>query len=196
VSRDFFNSRAATWDEKAVEKDVSRLEAMAARLDIKTGATVLDVGTGTGVFVPYILKRIGRAGNLVCLDYAGEMLKMARAKGFEGNIGYVCADIEDSRLPDKSFDAVVCYSAFPHFQDKAKALKEINRLLKPGGRLFICHTSGRQAINKIHRSLPEVCDHLFPENGEMNRLLSGAGFEDICISDGRDDYLASARKAG
>jgi ubiquinone/menaquinone biosynthesis C-methylase UbiE len=196
MSRDFFNARAATWDEKATEKDISRLEAMAARLDIRPGATVLDVGTGTGVFVPYILHKIGHAGNLVCLDYAGEMLKIARAKGFEGNIGYVCAAVEDSRLPDNSFDAVVCYSVFPHLQDKPKALREINRLLKPGGRLFICHTSSRRAINEIHRSLPEVCDHLFPENEETRSLLSGAGFEDIRISDGRDDYLVSARKSG
>ncbi len=196
MSRNFFNSRAATWDEKATEKDVSRLRAMVDRLDIRPGATVLDVGTGTGVFVPYILEKIGRAGNLVCLDFAEEMLKMTRSKGFEGNISYLCAGVEDSRLPDKSFDAGVCYSVFPHLQDKPKALREINRLLRKEGRLFICHTSSRRAINEIHRSLPEVCDHLFPENEETRSLLSGAGFEDICISDGRDDYLVSARKSG
>jgi ubiquinone/menaquinone biosynthesis C-methylase UbiE len=196
MSRDYFNARAATWDEKVAEKDATRLEAMAARLDIGPGATVLDVGTGTGVFVPYILKKIGRAGNLVCLDFAEEMLKVARARRFGGNISYLCADIEDSRLPDRSFDAVVCYSVFPHFRDKPKALREINRLLRKGGRLFICHTSGREAINEIHRSLPEVCDHLFPENGETQRMLSAAGFTDICISDGQNDYLASARKPG
>jgi ubiquinone/menaquinone biosynthesis C-methylase UbiE len=196
VSREFFNARAATWDEKVAEKDVSRLEKMAARLDIRPGDRVLDVGTGTGVFVPYLLQKIGDAGRLVCLDFAEEMLRQARLKGFTGNIDYLCADIEDSRLPDASFDAVVCYSVFPHFQDKPKALREINRLLRPGGRVFICHTSGRRTINKIHRSLPEVRDHLLPESAEMLRLLSGAGFEDIVIDDGPDDYLASARKCG
>jgi len=195
VSKDFFNSRATTWDEKVAEKDVSKLEAMLARLDIKAGATVLDVGTGTGVFVPLLLKKIGREGKLVCLDFAEEMLKITRAKGFKGNISYLCADIENSHLADKSFDAVVCYSVFPHFRDKPKVLREINRLLKKEGQLFICHTSSRQAINEIHRSLPEVCDHLFPENEETHRMLSEAGFEDIRISDGEDDYLVSARKS-
>jgi ubiquinone/menaquinone biosynthesis C-methylase UbiE len=195
VSKDFFNSRAATWDEQVAEKDVSRLKAMAARLDIKAGATVLDVGTGTGIFVPYLLEKIGREGKLVCLDFAEEMLKIARAKGFKGNVSYLCADIENSHLGDKSFDAVVCYSVFPHFRDKPKVLREINRLLKKEGQLFICHTSSRQAINEIHRSLPEVCDHLFPENEETHRMLSEAGFEDIRISDGEDDYLVSARKS-
>ncbi|OGN99192.1 MAG: hypothetical protein A2Y58_02005 [Chloroflexi bacterium RBG_13_51_52] len=196
MSKDFFNSRAATWDDKATEKDESRLKTMAARLDIKPGTTVLDVGTGTGVFVPFLLKKIGRQGELVCLDFAEEMLKIAEAKNFKGNIRYLCADIEESRLAGSTFDAAVCYSVFPHFQDKPKALKEIHHLLKKNGRLFICHTSCRRAINEIHRSLPEIRDHLFPENDNMRRLLSEAGFEDIEIYDGKDNYLASARKPG
>jgi ubiquinone/menaquinone biosynthesis C-methylase UbiE len=195
LSRDFFNSRAATWDEKVAEKDVSRLKSMIDRLDVKPGVTVLDVGTGTGVFVPYLLKKIGREGKLVCLDFSENMLKIARAKGFTGNVQYLCADIGNSRLPDESFDAVVCYSVYPHFEDKPKTLKEMYRLLKKGGRLFICHTSSRQAINDIHRSTPEVCDHIFPENQETRRMLAGAGFEDIVIEDSKEDYFVSARKS-
>ena len=194
MSKEFFNSRAAIWDEKVTEKDTSKLKAMVARLDIKPGAAVLDVGTGTGVFIPLLLKKIGREGKLLCLDFAEEMLEISRAKGFKGNIRYLCADIENSHLADKSFDAVVCYSVFPHFGDKLKTLKEINRLLREEGRLFICHTSSRQAINEIHQSIPEVCNHLFPENEDIQKMLSEAGFKDICINDGKDDYLVSARK--
>jgi ubiquinone/menaquinone biosynthesis C-methylase UbiE len=194
LSKDFFNSRAATWDNKTTEKDVSKLQAMVARLDIKPGAAVLDVGTGTGVFVPFLLNKIGSRGELVCLDFAEEMLKLAKSKDFKGNIRYLCADIEASHLDSDSFDAVVCYSVFPHFHDKPKALREIFRLLKKDGRLYICHTSCRRAINEIHRSVPEVCDHLFPENNDTRRMLSESGFEDIQIFDGKDDYLASARK--
>ena len=195
MSKDFFNSRAATWDEKVAEKDVSKLEAMLARLDIKAGDTILDVGTGTGVFVPYLLKKIGCKGRIVCLDFAEEMLRIAKAKGFNGNISYLCADIENSQLPDRSFDAVACYSIFPHFRDKLKIFREINRLLKIGGKLFIFHTDSRQAINEIHRSLPEICDHVFPENEDTYRMLSETGFEDIKISDGKDAYLVCAKKS-
>jgi len=194
MSKEFFNSRAAIWDEKVAEKDTTKLEAMAARLEIKAGAAVLDVGTGTGVFTPFLLRKIGPEGKLVCLDFAEEMLKILISKGFKGNISYVCADIENSRLADKCFDAVVCYSVFPHFQDKSKILSEINRLLKEDGRLFICHTSSRQSINKIHRDQLEICDHLFPENEDICRMLSGAGFVDTHINDGKNDYLVSARK--
>ncbi len=196
MSKEYFNSRATDWDEKSTEQDKSRLEAMAARLDIKTGASVLDVGTGTGVFIPYLLNKIGREGSIVCLDYAEEMLKIAYAKGFQGNISYICEDIENIRLPEKSFDAVVCYSVFPHFNDKQKALRKISHLLKGNRKIFICHTSSRQAINDIHRTLPEVCNHLLPRNEEMRRMLMGAGFKDISIADGKDDYLVSARKPG
>ena len=194
MSKDFFNARAATWDEKIAEKDTAKLEDLLARIDVSPGDAVLDVGTGTGVFVSYLLRKIGNDGKLTCLDFAGDMLAIARRKDFPGNISYFCADIEDSGLPGESFDAVVCYSVFPHFQDKPRALREIHRVLKPSAGLFIGHTSSRQAINDIHRSLPEVCSHLFPENEEMRRLLAAAGFVGITITDGKDSYFAGARK--
>ena len=196
MSEEFFNTRAATWDEKVAERDVSRLEAMLARIEISPGDTVLDVGTGTGVFVPFLLKKIGSKGRLVCLDFAEGMLDIAREKKFNGNINFLCADIKNSGLPDEAFNAVVCYSVFPHFDDKPEALSEIIRVLQPGGRIFIAHTSSRQMINDIHRSLPEVCGHIFPENNDMQRLLSEAGFTDIHISEGQEHYFVSARKPG
>jgi ubiquinone/menaquinone biosynthesis C-methylase UbiE len=194
VSKDFFNSRAATWDENVVEKDVAKLRAMADRLDIAEGDTVLDIGTGTGVFVPFLLGKLGPEGRLVCLDFAEEMLKIAEDKGFKGNIEYICADIEDSGLPDESYDAVVCYSVFPHFENKPKVLKEIHRVLIKRGRFYICHTSSRHDINEIHRSLPDVSNHLFPENDETYRMIEDAGFGGIDISDTEEYYLVKARK--
>jgi ubiquinone/menaquinone biosynthesis C-methylase UbiE len=196
VSREFFNARAATWDENVAEKDTAKLRAMAERLDISEGAEVLDIGTGTGVFVPFLLEKLGAAGRLICIDFAEEMLRIASAKVFEGNIKYICADIESSGLPDENFDAAVCYSVFPHFENKPKVLEEINRVLRKKGRFYICHTSSRHDINEIHRSLPDVRTHLFPENAETYRMLEDAGFVDISISDGEDDYLVSAGKSG
>jgi len=190
----YFNEKAAIWDETIAENDVSKLKEMALLLDIKPGSVVLDVGTGTGIFVPFILNRIGRKGRLICLDLAEEMLKRAQAKSFEGNIEYICGDIVNSRLADQTFDAVICYSSFPHFQDKSKALSEINRVLKIGGKLFICHTSSKHVINEIHRQIPEVHNDLIPEEDEMRKLLSTARFTEIYIRDSNDKYLASAKK--
>ena len=194
VTQSYFNRLADIWDEKIAEKDPGKLANMANRLDIYSGSTVLDVGTGTGVFVPFLLQKIGPEGKLVCLDFAEEMLKKLISKKFKGNISYFCADIAHSQLADRSFDAVVCYSVFPHFGNKVMILSEINRLLKNDGGLFICHTSSRQSINEIHRSQPELCAHLFPENDEVRQMLIEAGFTDIRISEGKNDYLAAARR--
>lgn len=192
--RTFFNQMAATWDETVAEKDVTRLERMSQRLEIKPGSTVLDVGTGTGVFLPFILKRVGGQGRLVALDLAEEMLRRARAKGFGGNIEYLQADVASPPLSDEVFDAIVCYSSFPHFQNKPVALKEANRLLKKGGKLFICHTSGRNQINDIHRQIPLLANDILPGEDEMAEMLSAAGFAHVEVYDGNDSYFASARK--
>ena len=196
MTRKYFNEKAANWDKDVAEKDVTKLEEMARCLAIEPGTTVLDVGTGTGVFVPFILSYLGENGRLVCLDFAGEMLKRAQAKGFKGNIEYIQADIMNTGLDDETFDTVVCYSSFPHFQDKPRDLNEINRVLKKGGRLLICHTSGRLTINEIHRQIPQVQDDLIPDEVEMRQLLSAAGFAEISIHDNDDNYLASAKKPG
>ncbi|MFC1931360.1 class I SAM-dependent methyltransferase [Chloroflexota bacterium] len=190
----YFNAKAALWDETIAEKDAGKLEGMVRRLKIESGSMVLDVGTGTGVFVPFLLSRIGQNGKLVCLDFAEEMLKKAQAKGFQKNVEYVCGDIADTRFSNETFDAVVCYSSFPHFQDKPKALREISRVLKKGGRLFICHTLSRAEINDIHHQIPEVQNDLIPGEDEMRHLLLSAGFTEISVRDAGDNYLVVTKK--
>ncbi len=192
--RAYFNQRAASWDETVAEKDTTKLEQMAERLNIEPGSTLLDVGTGTGVFIPFLLSKIGRNGHIIALDFAEEMLKKTMAKGFNGNIDYLCADVTDIPLDDEIFDTVVCYSSFPHLQDKPRALTEIKRVTKTGGRLFICHTSSRTIINQIHRNIPAVQNDTVPDEGEMQIMLSMAGFTEISIDDTNESYLASARK--
>jgi ubiquinone/menaquinone biosynthesis C-methylase UbiE len=194
MSREYFNQMAANWDEVAAEKDMTKLERLAQSLDIESGSTVLDVGTGTGIFMPFLLAKIGRSGRLVALDFAEEMLKRAQAKGFKGNIEYLNADITSVPLPGEVFDAVVCYSSFPHFKDKREALREINRLLKKGGKLFIGHTASRARINEIHRRIAAVADDIIPDNYEMRELISKAGFTDINILETAESYLVSAKK--
>jgi ubiquinone/menaquinone biosynthesis C-methylase UbiE len=190
----YFNSKADIWDEKIAEKDFSKLENMAKNLYIQTGSKVLDVGTGTGIFIPFLLQKIGDKGELFCLDSAERMLEKARKKNFNGNIEYVCSDISNTQLGDEIFDVVVCYSSFPHFRDKAKALVEIKRLLKKGGRLFICHTSSRVSINEIHQRIPELSKDIIPDKEEMWHLLSSAGFGQIDVRDEISSYLAMAEK--
>ena len=192
--KNYFNSKAAVWDEEIAEKDATKLTEMAARLHIEQGAQVLDVGTGTGVFIPYLQKLIGNNGLLVAIDIAENMLRRSLMKNFNGTIVYLQGDIMHTPLVGAQFDAVVCYSSFPHFQNKVKALSEIARALRKGGKLYLCHTSSRTAINEIHEQIPGMERDTIPDTEEMREMLIITGFRDIEIDDGKDSYLTSAIK--
>lgn len=194
MSRHYFNDMAGNWDETVSEKNLLKLKYMAERLNIAPGSTVLDMGTGTGVFLPFLLAAAGEKGRIVAVDFAEEMLKKARAKGHKGNIDYLCADVVRLPLDDEMFDVAVCYSCFPHFHDKPAALRELYRLVKPGGGLFICHTSSRANINEIHRGIPALVNDIIPDEAEMLKLMSAAGFAGAKVEEDSESYLCRARK--
>jgi demethylmenaquinone methyltransferase/2-methoxy-6-polyprenyl-1,4-benzoquinol methylase len=155
---------------------------------------VLDVGTGTGVFIPYLQKYMGKNGLLIAMDIAENMLYRSLIKHLKDTIMYLQSDITYAPLIDAQFDAVVCYSSFPHFQDKRKALSEIARVLRNGGRLYICHTSSRDTINGIHQQIPGLEKDTIPDPEEMCNMLMLTGFRDIAIDEDNESYLASASK--
>ncbi|MBE0480445.1 MAG: methyltransferase domain-containing protein [Dehalococcoidia bacterium] len=196
MSREYFNEKACIWDELIAEKDGRRLARLARFLNIGPSSTVLDVGTGTGVFLPFLVRSMGSLGRLVAIDFAENMLARAVKKNSNGNVNYIQADVTFLPLPDEIFDTVVCYSSFPHFRDKLKALREVHRVLTTEGRVFICHTSSRTAINHIHSEIPDVAGDLIPAESEMTRLLEAAGFEQAEVRDLDESYLATAVKNG
>ena len=193
--RAYFNEKAVIWDGTVAERDTSKLGRMVERLKIEPGSVILDVGTGTGVFLPFLLGEVGVDGRVIALDIAEKMLVLARAKDFQGKLDYLHADVQNIPLGDAVFDIVVCYSSFPHFQDRRRALAEVHRVMKSGGRLLICHTSSRAAINEIHRQIPVVKNDTIPDGDEMDLVLSVAGFTEVSIEDESDSYLASATKS-
>jgi ubiquinone/menaquinone biosynthesis C-methylase UbiE len=190
----YFDERADTWDETVAEKDTGKLAAMAARLGLKPGDTVLDVGSGTGILLPHILRQLGSTGTVVGVDLARRMLRKAAAKGFGASVGLLQADISLTPLRAETCDAVVCYSSFPHFRNKPAALKELRRVLRAGGTLAIAHTSGREHINAIHARIPGMKDDQLHDGPEIRRLLVAAGFIDVAVDDQPDSYLVTARK--
>jgi ubiquinone/menaquinone biosynthesis C-methylase UbiE len=194
VTRTFFNQKASVWDETCCEQDTAKLKALTERLGVEPGATLLDVGSGTGIFLPLLLRKIGNQGVLVALDYAEEMLRKARGKNVSERICYLQGDVASLPLGSEIFDTCVCYSSFPHFQDKPKALQEMNRVLRKGGRLIICHTSNRDEINRVHRQIPAVANDIIPTEGELKTMLKRVGFIDIRIDDNATSYLATAQK--
>ncbi len=192
--RDYFNKKAESWDSYASEKNRLKLEKMIKRLDLNPGNTVLDIGTGTGVFLPYLMGKVGINGRIIALDIAEKMLLQARNKGVSGKISFLCANVEHIPLKVETCDAAVCYSSFPHFQDKLKSLREIQRVLKKGGSIFICHTSGRNHINQIHMNIPLLHRDTLPDSQEMQRLMQTAGFGGIKVEDEEESYFARGDK--
>lgn len=194
--REYFNSKADIWDSLCAPEEKAKLETIIRGLNIAPGSTVLDVGCGTGILIPYLLAAVGPAGRIVALDIAEAMLERAQSKGFPANVEFICADVVSIPYPDATFDEVICNSAFPHFPHKLKALKEMARVLKPGGRVIICHTAARETINNLHRSLGGVvAGDQIPPGSEMMGMLVAAGLTGIEIDEGLDYYLASGFKA-
>jgi len=193
-SRQYFNQKAASWDDTERSNAPHQLAALIERLDIFPGSLILDVGSGTGVFVPYIAHKAGPSGCVVCVDYAFNMLLEARSKNNNHYSKQVCAEIETAGFKAGIFDSAVCYSTFPHFHDKPHALQNIFNLLQPGGMVFICHSASREFINAIHQNIPDFQDHLIPTKDEMVELFTNCGFGRIRIEEQEDSYLASAQK--
>ncbi len=177
--RIFFNNMATKWDE-ICHHDEKILKSFMELLDIKTGQSVLDVGSGTGILLPYILEEIGKTGRICAVDYAEEMIKISRNKNVNSNIEFKSVDFYDIKPDIYRFDCIICYSMFPHVSDKEKAIAHFVSLLNNNGKLLICHSESRDDINKCHRESDKtVSEHILPPAVEISRIMETAGLEII-----------------
>jgi len=108
---------------------------VAAEAGVREGDRVLDVACGTGALTLTAANIVGSAGSVVGLDANPEMLAVARRKPVQ--IEWLKGTAEALPLPDNSFDAVVSQFGFMFFDDKPRALREMIRVLRPGGRLAV-----------------------------------------------------------
>lgn len=102
---------------------------------IEPGQRVLDVACGTGVLACAAAQRTGPRGSVVGLDPNAEMLAVARAKSHR--IEWREGRAESLPFPEHSFDAVVSQFGIMFFEDRVAALREMMRVLRPGGRLAV-----------------------------------------------------------
>lgn len=104
------------------------------------GENVLDVATGPGTVARPAADRVGPTGSVTACDLSPSMLSIARGKPAAlgaGPITYVECPADALDVPDASFDVVVCQQGLQFFPDRAAALAEMRRALRPGGRVGI-----------------------------------------------------------
>jgi len=194
--QEYFDQLAPTWDKELTRERLNCLGNIVRELGIKPGYYVLDIGSGTGILLPFLIAELGDEGKVVALDFSAEMLGQAQAKNFQPIVGFAQADVLAIPLADNSVNLAICNSAFPHFNDKGKALKEIARVLRNNGRLVICHTMSREMLNRLHQSIGGiVASDLLPDESQLRGLIKQAGLKINHFEDGPERYLVIAEKS-
>jgi ubiquinone/menaquinone biosynthesis C-methylase UbiE len=194
--QEYFDQLAPTWDKELTRERLECLGNIVKELGIRPGYHVLDIGSGTGALLPFLIAELGNEGRIVALDFSAEMLAQAQAKHFPPIVGFAQADVLAIPLADNSVDLAICNSAFPHFNDKGKALKEIARVLRNNGRLVICHTMSREMLNQLHQSIGGiVASDLLPEESQLRGLIKQARLKITHFEDRPGRYLVIAEKS-
>ncbi|GAI44044.1 unnamed protein product [marine sediment metagenome] len=194
--QEYFDQLAPTWDKELTGERLNCLGSIVKELGIKPGYYVLDIGSGTGVLLPFLIAALGDEGKIIALDFSAEMLVQGKAKSSPPIVNFVQADGMAIPLADNSVDLALCNSVFPHFDDKARALKEIARVLRNNGRLVICHTMSLAMVNQLHQSIGgAIANDLLPDEFQLRGLIKQAGLKVTHFEDGPERYLVIAEKS-
>ncbi|MGB1239215.1 MAG: bifunctional demethylmenaquinone methyltransferase/2-methoxy-6-polyprenyl-1,4-benzoquinol methylase UbiE [Pseudomonadales bacterium] len=111
----------------------------------RAGMHILDIAGGTGDLTLQFSRIVGKTGNITLADINDSMLKVGRDKlldkGAAGNIDFVQANAECLPFPDNHFDIITIAFGLRNVTDKDAALRSMNRVLKPGGKLMVLEFS-------------------------------------------------------
>ena len=194
--KNFFNEKAPLWDQITIHNP-KKVQYIAELLKIQASDRILDVGTGTGVMIPFYEKYLVD-GSVVAVDYSEKMIAVAREKfpkEQHPKVSFQVADVYDLQFFEE-FDLVVCYSCFPHFIEQPLALQILAKALKRGGRLAVAHSDCAQKVNGVHMSGGvEIKNDFLPSMQRLKVMMQEAGLEVTFERDDESYFICIAEKA-
>lgn len=193
--RQFFDNLAPHWDENEVNSTPERVERIIGYMDIKPGERVLDLGTGTGVLLPELARRVGAAGAITAVDYSEGMLSRAREKfaSLVPKPTFLNMDFENETIGGR-FDKIILYCVYPHLHtpiDTLRWLRAVN--LNEEGKIYIAFPTSEEFINNIHRERHSESDRLLPAE-ELAKWLNDNGLRASVVSADAESYVVEIKK--
>jgi arsenite methyltransferase len=157
--------------------------------DLHEGETVLDLGSGAGADVLIAANRVGATGKAIGLDMTDEMLELARANARDAgveNVEFVKGYIEEIPLTDGSVDVVISNCVINLSADKSQVLREVGRVLRPGGRFAVSDVIADPDMHEATRTDMQQwtgCIAGALTRTEFEQALTVAGLADVEIVD-------------
>lgn len=191
--QEFFAARAADWDSRFPD-DGPAYAAAVADLGLREGDRVLDAGCGTGRALTPLRAAVGPAGVVVGIDLTPDMLQAAVQAGRDRDGRLLLADVTALPLRSRSLDAVFGAGLISHLPHPAENLRELARVVRPGGTLALFHPIGRAALAARHGRQMTPDDLRAEPN--LRPLLAGSGWRLTSYVDQDDRFLALAVREG
>jgi ubiquinone/menaquinone biosynthesis C-methylase UbiE len=185
-----YASLATEYDNRWSHYTVPSIRETIRRMDIKSTEQLLDVGCGTGTLLESVAESFPDAG-LFGVDPSSEMLAVAGEK-LGSDVELKEGVAESLPFADGSFDMVVSCSSFHYWREPEKALVEITRVLKPGGRVVItdwCVDYLSCRLCDIYLRLVNHAHHRTYGTKRCARFLGAAGFSDVRIDQYKINWL-------
>jgi ubiquinone/menaquinone biosynthesis C-methylase UbiE len=197
-----YNAASDHYDEPALSFWDRYGRRTVERLSLQPGASVLDVCSGSGASALPAAERVAPDGRVLAVDLAAGLLDLARAKAERrglANIVFRVGDFQELDLPDSCFDAVICVFGIFFVPDMPAAVRQLWRMIRPGGRLAIttwgpnfCEPANTIFWDTIRRERPDLYKGFNPwdricDSPSVNAMLNEAGVwaADIVAEDGR-----------
>lgn len=187
--QEFFSARAAHWDERFPDDGPAYAAAVAA-LGLRAGDRVLDAGCGTGRALPPLRAAVGSSGVVVGADLTPAMLQAAVRAGRGGDGRLLLADVAALPLRSGALDAVFAAGLVAHLPRPAEDLRELARVVRPGGSLALFHPIGRAAL--AARQGRELTPEDLRAEPNLRPLLAGSGWRMTSYQDEDTRFLALA----